>query len=83
MTEYEKAKAWRESLNLTPEALGKLIGWSALSIRYYEQGKTPKRTYVNRKKREHGIDPKVWTRYKAACAGLDAALKGKPFNWEK
>ena len=52
-----------------------------LAKMYVEKGLTPERTYPGKKKQGRDIDAKVWLRYKAACAGLDAYLSGRKFNW--
>ena len=88
MSEHNKAKRWRESHNLTPDQLGEAIGYSGLSIYWYERGCTPPRPPSadksgKRGKPKHGtIDPWVWKRYKMACAGYAAQLKSnKGFDW--
>jgi hypothetical protein len=85
MTENEKAKAWREAHSLSVAELGAMIGYSSASIWFFEAGKTPPRTYKGRRTPERkgrAIHPKVWLRYKAACAGIDAYLVDKRrFDW--
>lgn len=65
--EYEKARLWREALNLTPAELGELLGYSVESILWFEKGMTPPRGNSDR-----AIKPWIWQRYKLCCAGLDA-----------
>ena len=83
--EHVKAKAWREAHNLSPQELGALIGYSMSAIYWFEEGKTPPRTYKGKRSPERKgrtIAPEVWLRYKAACAGIDAWLCDKRrFDW--
>jgi|HubBroStandDraft_2_1064218.scaffolds.fasta_scaffold00003_9 DNA-binding XRE family transcriptional regulator len=81
-SEHVRAKDWREAIPLTRDELGRLIGYSAQSIQLFELGHTPPRNFVNAKRKDRKIEPKVWLRYKAACAGIDAWLKHKRrFDW--
>jgi DNA-binding XRE family transcriptional regulator len=75
-SEYTKAREWREAHNLSPEELGKLIGYSVSAIYWFEAGRTPPRTFKNANRKNRSIDPTVWLRYKAACAGIDT--EGQP-----
>jgi len=78
MNEFQKAKAWRESHNLTPQQLGELIGYSKEAVWAMERGEAT--ASHNLEKRP--VDPKVFRRYKCACAGLDAWLKDqRQFDW--
>ena len=82
--EHVKAKEWRERLGLSFDQLAELSGYAALSIRWFEKGRTAPRTagktadaYKSRK-----IDPFVWQRYKLVCAGVERQLKnGSKFDW--
>lgn len=77
---FAKARAWRESLNLTQGQLGEAIGYSREAVNWFEQGQTPPRRKANGDRR---IAPWVWKRYEMACAGLAAQLAaGHNFNWE-
>lgn len=77
MTEFEKAKQWRQSLNLTQKALGAKLGYSRESIAWFELGVIPS------KAGDRKIKPQIWQRYKLACAGLDEQLEVKrEWNWE-
>lgn len=81
-TEHTKARAWREQHQLTPRQLADLIGYSVSAIYWFENGRTPPRTFKNPKRKGRAIDPTVWLRYKAACAGIDAWLSDKRrFDW--
>lgn len=79
MSEYEQAKTWREKHKLTQAALGEAIGYARETIYWFERGVTPQ----GRTSRKPGkIKPWVWQRYKMACAGYDAQLRGKKeFGW--
>lgn len=81
MSEFDRAKAWRQSWGFTQNDLGKQLGYSKESIFWFERGLVPpgagKRTPKQRQIREW-----VWLRYKRACAGLDAELRGgAAFDW--
>jgi predicted transcriptional regulator len=84
-TEHEKAKAWREAHGLSLAELSPLIGYSTAALYWFEAGKTPPRTYKGKRspsRKGRVINPTVWLRYKAACAGIDAWLKDKRrFDW--
>lgn len=78
MTEYQKAKAWRETLNLTSVQLGDMIGYSKEAVWAMERGEAA--ASHNLEKRP--VDQKVWRRYKCCCAALDAAMKlNHKFDW--
>lgn len=78
MTEHEKAKAWRNALGMTQPQLAARIGYSREAVFWFEAGKTPPGRARNR-----AIKDWVWQRYKLACAGLDAEIKGETkFNWK-
>jgi DNA-binding XRE family transcriptional regulator len=78
MTEHQKAKAWRESHNLTTLQLGEMIGYSKESVWAMERGEAPS----SRGRPKGKVDQNVWRRYKCACAALDAALKlNHRFDW--
>ena len=78
-TEPELAAAWRESLGLSQQKLGELLGYSKAAIYWMERGLTAPRPGLKSKK----VDPAVWKRYKRACAGLDAEARSQQvFVWE-
>ena len=78
MNEYQKAKAWRERLNLTPAQLGDLIGYSKEAVWAMERGEAT----ASRDLPKRAVDAKVWRRYKCACAALDAQIRfGHNFDW--
>ena len=77
MKEHEKARRWRERRGWTTERLSGLSGYSREAIWWMEQGLTPSRPG----KKSGPIGKTVWTRYRNACAGVDAANRGKAFNW--
>lgn len=74
--EHEQARAWRERLGLTQTELGNLVGYSLESVYWFEQGRTP----PSKTRKRRVIDPRVWHRYKMACAGAAQALKSRR-NW--
>lgn len=78
--EFARAARWRESLNLSQAELGEQLGYSRMSVYWFEEGKTPPVRSHPRAART--IKPWVWQRYRLACAGLAAQLgAGKPFAW--
>lgn len=84
--EHEKARAWREKLELSAEQLAGHIGYTRISIYWFERGETPPQRNAksgNPNDRRH--KPWVWERYKRACGDLDAELfgrkKGVRFDW--
>lgn len=78
MTEYARAKAWREKRGLTQGKLAELTGFARETIYWFERGATPQgRTG----KKPGKIKPWVWLRYKNACAGANALLNGRKFDW--
>ena len=79
MTEHERAKAWREANGFTLPQLAELTGYGRETIWWMEQGSTPPSQKGN--PRRGKIKPWVWQRYKMCCAGVEASLKGKKFNW--
>lgn len=85
MTEFIKAKAWRERMGLTMDQLARLTGYSKASISWFEKGETPPRTYAGKKsksKRGTQIGESVWTRYKRACHSCQVQLERKEqFKW--
>jgi transcriptional regulator with XRE-family HTH domain len=73
MNEQDRARKWRESLELTQRELGDSLGWTREAICMFECNITSSGLEVS---------DWAWKRYKMACAGLDAQLKGdKKFNW--
>ena len=79
MTKREslKAKRWLASRNLTIAQLAELTGYAEITIYWFFRGETP----PDRRKGEGKIQPWVWQRFKAACAGVDAQLAGRAFDW--
>ena len=75
MTQYDRAKRWRQQLHMTIPALAKASGYSREAIYCFERGQSPNT-------KDGKIRPQVWLRYKNACAGLLHELRtGKKFNW--
>ena len=75
MTQYEKARRWRQHANLSIDRLAELTGYSREAIYCFERGQSPNT-------KDGKIRPQVWLRYKNACAGLLHELRtGKKFNW--
>lgn len=86
MTEHQKARAWRESLGLSAEQLAEQIGYTRMSIYWFERGETPpNRNAKSGNAADREIKPWVLLRYRRACGDLDAQLrgrkKGKEFAW--
>lgn len=80
MTEHKKARAWRQSLNLTQKELGEQLGYSVEAINWFEKGLTPPRLGLSDRK----IKPWIWRRYKLACSGLAIERKRKKeWRWGK
>lgn len=77
--EFDRARAWRESLELTQAQLGEKIGYARETVWWFERGATP----PNRGNGASGkIKPWVWLRYKMACAGYAASIGGSLFDWQ-
>jgi hypothetical protein len=80
MTESQKATRWRVRLNLTPDQLSELTGYSKSAIYWFERGETPPSRKGSATSGD--ITPWVWQRYKAACGYVDAVVKsGEKFRW--
>lgn len=80
MSEHEKAKAWRESLDLSIAQLATLSGYSKEALYWMERGRTPTRKKGSKPGK---IDASVWQRYRNVCAGVDAQLRARrTFSWE-
>ena len=77
MTSPTRARAWRQSRNLSIDDLAELTGYSAAAISLMERGLTGRS-----KGKWTKIRPYAWQRYRMACAGAEAQLKTKKeFNW--
>lgn len=76
-TEYEKARAWADKRGLSAARLSELTGYGTRAILWFWKGKQPKRG----RKREGKISPAVWRRFRRCCAGVEAELNGKKFDW--
>lgn len=70
MTEPERARQWREHMNLTRSALSALTGFSVASIMDFELG--------YRRTTNVAIEAQNWRRYKLCCA---AVASGLTFDW--
>lgn len=84
--EHKKARAWRERLGLTPEQLATQLGYTRMSIYWFERGETPpNRNAKSGNAGDRSIKPWIWQRYKRTCGDLDAELfgrkKGSKFEW--
>lgn len=71
MEQHEKARAWRETMELSRPHLSYLIGYSVRSIINMELGITSK---------GEPVDENAWNRYRMACAGLAAGQQA--FDWQ-
>ena len=67
--EHERARAWREAAGLSRPELGRRIGYSAASIRSFEEGA---------KLNGEPISATAWQRYRLTCAAVAAGL-GAPW----
>lgn len=74
MNESTQAAHWRRSVvKLSHQQLAELTGYSARAIYAFEQG-------TNGRGKPHKAW--AWQRYKRACQGVDAEIRGKrSFNW--
>jgi hypothetical protein len=74
LTEGAKAAWWRRNVvKLGPEMLSVMTGYSVQAIYQFERG-------VTERGRPH--KPKALLRYRMACAGCDAAVRGnRTFQW--
>ena len=79
MTEYEKAKAWREKRGLTVLQLAELTGYGERALYWLERGQSPPNAT---RAKPAKVAPWIWQRYKMLCGGVEAQLKtGKKFEW--
>lgn len=86
MKEHEKARAWRIRIKLKPEELAERIGYTRMSIYWFERGQTPpNRNAKSGNAADREVKPWIWQRYKRACGDLDAEMfgrkKGVRFDW--
>jgi transcriptional regulator with XRE-family HTH domain len=72
--ESERARQWRLARRLTVDHLAELTGWTPQTVYVFERG------YQHNGK---PVDPFVFWRYRMACAGVEAQLRGLKFNWEQ
>lgn len=68
MTEFEKARHWRESMALSRMDLAKLTGYSREAVFLFERG-------ANSRGELH--DAAAWRRYKLACCAVRFLLHYK------
>jgi len=74
--EGEKARLWREELQLSVLQLSELSGFSETSIYMFERGARQD----GKKLSKHSEF--AWQRYQMVCAAVDAELKsGRRFAW--
>jgi DNA-binding XRE family transcriptional regulator len=79
MTEYDKARAWRERLGMSKRELAARLGLAPITVYWMEKGLRP---YAGERYPSKPVDPKTWKRYKLACAGLHHELTGgDAFDW--
>ena len=84
LTEYQRAKKWRERLGMTVDRLAELSGYSRESILVFERGTTPSRTWSTKLARYEPktIPDHIWQRYRNVCCGVEAQLKQRrQFSW--
>jgi transcriptional regulator with XRE-family HTH domain len=76
VSEFQKAKAWREKHDWSVKDLSNRTGFSIEAIYRFERG-TVVREGKNRK-----IAEEAWQRFRTACAGAELeAIRGRKFNW--
>lgn len=85
-TRYDKAKAWRMRLGLSPEQLEALIGYATVTIYWFERGETPpRRNTKGGNTHDRRIKDWVFLRYQRACGDVDAEINGRQagdkFKW--
>ncbi len=84
MTEYERAKQWRERLGLTPAQLSELTGYATATLYWYERGETPRSSGSGH---PGGTPPAqyAWHRFKLCCEAIERRrgelASSQPFNW--
>ena len=79
MTEYEKAKAWREKRGLNIKQLAHLTGYGERALYWLERGQSPPNALRDKPAK---VAPWIWQRYKMMAAGVEAQLaSGKKFEW--
>lgn len=81
-----QARTWRERNGLTTERLAELVGYTRMSIYWFERGVTPpNRNAKSGNAKDREIKPWVWQRYRRACGDIDAVMngreKGQEFKW--
>lgn len=86
LKEHQKAKAWRERLEMSPEELAEKVGYTRMSIYWFERGETPpNRNAKSGNAADRQIKPWVMQRYRRACGDLDAEMRGRKkgvkFEW--
>lgn len=80
MTEYQKAKAWREARGLSVKQLAEMTGYGPRTIYWLELGLSPPNGMRAKAAR---VKPWIWQRYRMMCGGVEAELQsGEKFNWE-
>lgn len=73
MKPHEKAKRWREKLNLKVQDLADMTGYSIEAVYQYERG-----ARADGKK----LSDWSWQRYRMACAAAEQQIKtGRAFEW--
>lgn len=89
MKEHEKAQAWRERHGLSRKELADLTGYSYESIKWFEHGRAPARTWSTSAKRtpERPLSQApngefAWQRYKRCCQAVEHELRTQEkFAW--
>jgi transcriptional regulator with XRE-family HTH domain len=71
MTEYERAKRWREARGQSRQQLAQLTGFSPRSIEAYESGMQPS---------GQPVPAESMRRYRLVCAAIHHRMEG--FRWE-
>lgn len=84
--EHKAARAWRERVGLSAAELADKVGYTRMSIYWFERGETPpNRNSKSGNAADRSIKPWVWQRYRRACGDVDAEMfgreKGQEFKW--
>ncbi len=76
VSEFQKAKTWREKRGWSVKQLSEKTGFSIEAVYRFERGTV---AYDGKQKR---IDEAAWKRFRMACAGTELeAIRGRKFSW--
>lgn len=69
--EFMAAKRWRLARHLSVADLAEKTGYQVETIYFFERGGRPSQP----------VSEWVWQRYKTSCAGVEAQIGGRAFDW--